>query len=116
MLSRLIVLLMLAGLVGCSRVTTVQSVQARPQRPSFLSTVYLRGTVGDRVPLIGAQVYQLHDSTGSIWVLTTQPPLRSGDPISIRGRIRYEEIPLAGQILQEVYIEEQQRLDLQESP
>lgn len=104
-------LALLAGLTGCSRVTTVQDVQAHPQRNWFTSTVYLRGTVSDRAPLIGGQVYQLQDSSGKIWVLTNQTNLKVGDRIWIKGRVHYRHISIAEQDLGEAYIEQSQLLE-----
>ncbi len=102
---------LLAGLTSCSGVTAVQDVQAHPQRNWLTSTVYLKGQVSDRVPLINAQVYQLQDSTGKIWVLTNKSTPKIGDRVYIKGQVRYEKIPISGQEFGEAYIEEQQQLD-----
>jgi len=64
------------GLLGCSYlgqsdsqpgITLIQEIQFNGQ--SELS-VHLQGTVGDRVPLLNSEVYELQDETGVIWVLT----------------------------------------------
>jgi hypothetical protein len=102
---------LVVGLTGCRIVSTVRHVQERPQRNWFTSTVYLRGTVGDQAPLLDAQLYELQDSTGRIWVLSRAAPLQSGKPVFIKGQIRYQAIEIAGQNLGDVYIEEEQRLD-----
>jgi hypothetical protein len=96
------------GLASCG-VSTVRSVHERPQRHWLNSTVRLEGTVVDRVPLLNAQVYQLQDSTGAIWILTTDPSLQPGEQIAVKGKVRFESIPIAGQELGEAYIEEHQR-------
>jgi hypothetical protein len=100
------------GLTSCG-VSTVRSVHERPQRSWFNSTVHLEGTVIDRVPLLNAQVYQLQDGTGAIWILTTDPSLQPGEQIVVKGKVRFESIPIAGQELGEAYIEEQQRQSVQ---
>lgn len=106
------VLLLLMGLPGCRMVSTVRQVQERPQRNWFTATVYLQGTVGDQAPLLDAQLYELQDSTGRIWVLSrTEPPLQSGEMVLIKGKVRYQDIEIAGQNLGDVYIEEEQRLE-----
>jgi len=117
----------LLGLSGCG-ISTVQDVQAHPHRNWLTSTVQLQGTVGDRVPLIDAQVYQLQDPTGTIWVLTQRKDVRSGTKILIKGQVRFQRTdlqqtsredkaladqPLRDQfsnekMLGEAYIEEQQ--------
>lgn len=102
---------LLIGLTSCSRVSAVYDVQAHPHRNWLASTVYLKGQVGDRVPLINAQVYQLQDSTGKIWVLTHKATPKIGDRVYIKGQVRYEKIPFEGQDFGEAYIEEQQQLD-----
>lgn len=108
---------LLVGLSSCSGVTTVQDVRENPQRNWFTSTVYLRGQVSDRVPLINAQVYQLQDGTGKIWVLTNKASPKVGDRVYIKGQVRYEKILITGQDQDngqdfgEAYIEEQEQLD-----
>ena len=97
------------GLVGCSGISTVRSVQENPKRHWFNATVQLKGTVVDRVPLLDAQVYQLQDETGKIWVLTTQPLLETEEQILVRGTVQFESIPIAGQELGEAYIQEKER-------
>ena len=102
---------LLTGLTSCSRVTTVRDVQNYPQRNWLTSTVYLQGQVSDRAPLINAQVYQLQDSTGKIWVLTDKATPKVGDRVYVKGQVRYEKIPIGGQDFGEAYIEEQEQLD-----
>jgi hypothetical protein len=82
----------------------------RDVRPE-LDTVYLQGKVVKLVPLLERQVYQLQDSTGSIWVLTNQTSLQLEDKVLIKGNIRYRSIPLAGKDFGEVYVEEQKQLE-----
>ncbi len=96
--------------MGCQRITTVQQVQAHPHRNWFTATVYLQGTVGDRAPLLQGQLYELQDPTGSIWVLSSNKTLKTGDRIRVKGQVRYQAIDLAGQDQGEAYIEEQQQL------
>lgn len=109
--SRLGVLLLLIGLSGCRIVSTVRQVQENPRPNWFTSTVYLRGTVSDRAPLLDAHLYELQDRTGKIWVLSRAAPLQPGSQVLIKGQVRYQEIEIAGQNLGDVYIEEEQRLD-----
>jgi uncharacterized protein YdeI (BOF family) len=72
--------------------------------------VHLKGTVGDRIPLLNAQVYELQDATGSIWILTDDTPLQSGETVRIKGKVRYQNIVVEGQDLSEVYVEQQKVL------
>lgn len=97
------------GALGLQLPGSVKPIQELQSDPDLNSLVYLRGRVGDRIPLIEAQIYQLQDDTGSIWVLTTDPLIESGATVAVQGRVRFESIPLAGQELGEIYIEEQER-------
>jgi hypothetical protein len=100
--------LLLAELTACTTATTVRDVQAHPHRNWFTATVQLRGIVGDRAPLLGAQLYQLKDATGAIWVLTHRRGVRSGEPIQITGKVRFQSIPVQGKEFGEAYIQEEQ--------
>lgn len=90
-------------------VTSVRSVHNNPQRHWFNSTVKLEGMVIDRVPLLNAEVYQLQDETGKIWILTPYSNQEPGERLLVKGKVRFESIPIAGQELGEAYIEEQNR-------
>jgi len=120
---RFSILLGMLGLVGCSsgwvgisleglpflgRVTPIERIQSHAKADYI---VRLRGTVGDRAPLLNGQVYQLQDSTGKIWVLSSDTTLETGDQVLIRGRVRFQSIPLAGQEQGEFYIEELSQLE-----
>lgn len=72
------------------------------------STVYLQGKVVHLVPLLKQKVYQLQDSTGTIWVLTALNTVELGEQILIKGELRYQSIPLGGKDFGEVYIEAQE--------
>lgn len=98
----------LMGITGCG-VSSVRSVHDRPQRLWFNSVVELEGTVIDRVPLIESAVYQLQDETGKIWILTTDPVINPGERLLVRGKVRYESIPIGDLELGEAYIEEEKR-------
>ena len=73
-------------------------------------TVYLQGKVAHLVPLLKQRVYQLQDSTGKIWVLTNQSVIQQGDEVLVKGKVRYQSIPLAGKDFGEVYLEETEQL------
>jgi hypothetical protein len=104
-------LFILLWLEGCSGVSTVRDVQTHPRRNWFNSTVYLRGQVSDRAPMLDAQVYQLEDGTGKVWVLTDKVTPKKGDSVYIKGKVIYEKILMEGEDFSEAYIEEQEQLD-----
>lgn len=78
-------------------------------------TIYLAGTAGRQLPLVGQGLYELTDDSGSIWVLSAAAPPPQGEPVTLRAAIRYEQILLRGQDIGEYYVEELERLP-QESP
>ncbi|TVQ19881.1 MAG: hypothetical protein EA367_10260 [Leptolyngbya sp. DLM2.Bin15] len=75
------------------------------------STVILRGTVGDRSPLLGAQVYQLQDRTGDIWVLSSDETIQTGEQLKIRGRVEHQSVSAVDGDQTQVYIQELEQLE-----
>lgn len=84
------------------RVTKIGNLQQQPQG----TTVYLKGKVVRIIPLLNDRVYQLEDASGSILVLTENRPLQLGEQFTIKGIVRYQSIPVEGQNLGEIYIQE----------
>lgn len=78
--------------------------------------VYLTGQVGDRVPLVDAQIYQLSDRTGQIWVVTPDTTLQSGEQVTIRGTVRFQAMEVTNGQSGEVYIEEQRQIKRHPTP
>ncbi|MGJ3246873.1 MAG: hypothetical protein ACFE0I_12460 [Elainellaceae cyanobacterium] len=93
----------------------VRSVESIDTPSAAGQTVSLQGTVGDRIPLIDGQVYQLHDDSGSIWVLTSDSQLQSGDRVRILGEVRVQDFPELGpelgQDAHDIYIHELDQLE-----
>ncbi|MGJ3253227.1 MAG: hypothetical protein ACFE0J_19160 [Elainellaceae cyanobacterium] len=89
----------------------VRSVESIDTRSAAGQTVYLQGTVGDRIPLIDAQVYQLRDDSGTIWVLTSDSQLQSGDRVRILGEVRVQDFPELGKDASDIYIYELDQLE-----
>lgn len=100
-------------LVGCgywfpsTNLTAVSEVQ---QMSSQTDVIYLKGQVRQVVNLLEEGAYQLQDSTGKIWVITSAPLPQPGDEILIKGQPRYERIPIGQFELGEVYVTELERL------
>lgn len=115
---------LLGGLVSCGSLpqSTMNAINLRPgvdvtnirdiklQRDNK-DTVYIQGKVAKQVPLVKRQVYQLQDLSGTIWVLTNKTALNQGDEVVVKGKVRYQTIPLAGKDFGEVYVEEQEQLE-----
>ena len=90
------------------KLTTVLELQEN--RP-IDTTVYLKGKVISRVPLLGEQVYQLQDTTGMIWVLTKAAIPSRGDEVLIKGQLRYQKILLNGKDQGALYLELLEQLE-----
>ncbi len=86
-----------------SNVTPIREIKPEQNNQA---TVYIQGKVERQVPLMKRWAYQINDSTGKIWVVTHQDKLPKGEQVVIKGKVRYKSIPLAGQELGEVYVEE----------
>lgn len=56
-------------------------------------------------------MYQLQDSTGSIWVLARKTELQLADRVTIQGKVHYQSIPINSKEFGEIYIEEQKQLE-----
>ncbi len=118
------ILLGVVGLLGCASTGNVPiemnlSLMAQPavmpiseisQQPSSEQTVVLRGRVTQRVPLLETQVYELEDTSGKIWVLTREEMPQLDQELTIEGQLRFKSIPIEGQELGSVYVEEVKRL------
>lgn len=91
--------------LGIERVTNIRDLKPKQDNGA---TVYVQGKVVKQVPLLGRRVYQLQDSTGTIWVLTNQTTPQLGDEVLLKAQLLYQSIPLAGKELGEVYLEQQE--------
>ncbi len=91
-----------AALSGLGIPVSIRSVR---QMPFVLSVpVRVSGVVGDRAPLVDALLYELQDSTGSIWVLSSDTTAQPGDRRTVRGRLMFESILIDGDEQGEVYL------------
>jgi len=91
-----------AALSGLGIPVSIRSVR---QMPFVLSVpVRVSGVVGDRAPLVDALLYELQDSTGSIWVLSSDMTVQPGDRRTVRGRLMFEIMVIDGDERGEVYL------------
>ncbi|MCA1994065.1 MAG: hypothetical protein LDL41_18770 [Coleofasciculus sp. S288] len=89
----------------------VTQISELSRNPNAIATVYLQGQVSDRAPFLAAGAYQLEDATGTIWIITNQAVPEVGDQILLKGQVQFQSIPLGGQELGEVYVQEQEQLE-----
>lgn len=111
------------GLVSCSNVAqignsainigdragNVTKIGDLKPKQNASTQVYLQGKVIDQAPFLKAGAYQIQDATGKIWIVTNQTLPNVGDTIVIKGKLEFKSIPLGGQELGEVYVEEQKK-------
>ncbi len=95
----------LSGIGGS--ITRISDIQ---QQRNSNATLYLQGQVATRAPFLTNGAYKLQDATGTIWVLTNQTVPNVGDEVTIKGQLQYQSIPVGGQDVGELYIQEQQLL------
>ncbi|MFB8791062.1 MAG: hypothetical protein U7123_19990 [Potamolinea sp.] len=113
------ILLVSTGIVGCSILSPfgfggdVTKIKEIPQTPNAAGTVYLQGKVTTRAPFLTGGAYQLQDGTGTIWVITKENVPNVGDQVSIKGQLRFQSLPVSGQELGEVSVQEEQVLNRQ---
>ena len=95
------------GLVGCQ----TPSISVADISPKKIGrTVYLTGTVVQIAPLIDNAAYQLEDSTGQVWVVTSHNTPQLGQLIKIEGKIEHQSLPFADRELGDFYIVELEQL------
>jgi hypothetical protein len=115
------VLLLAGGMVGCRQIAdstaklnlNTTKIEAIAQNRKVGAKVYLRGTVENRAPFLGAGAYKLADRTGTVWVFTTEPLPPVGEKMLLRGRVNYEAIEVSGAEQLDIgdfYIEELERI------
>lgn len=111
-----ILLMLLAGLLGCGNLTKtgfgfgqnvpIASIRDLQAQGNTNNSVSIKGKVVNIAPLVEHTAYQVQDSSGSIWVLTTQTPPKQGDEVAIEGMIKYQSIPIEGIDFGEVYLQQ----------
>lgn len=88
-------------------ILTIAVIKEVPMANAQAKIVQLKGRVSKHAPLLGRSAYELQDTTGSIWVLSTGATPKIGDEVVIKGKLLYQSIPLNGKELGDSYIEQQ---------
>lgn len=112
------------GSIGCSPLSYLEVAFSNPaptpienlSQQNQNTTVYVRGTVGDRAPFLGTGAYQLQDETGKVWVLTDDILPQTGEEVTIKGQLEYQSIPVRQYELGELYLLELQKFPQQAAP
>jgi hypothetical protein len=116
--------ILISGLYSCETLTQSTTQLQRRLRITKVanldskrkvgSKVYVEGTINNHAPFVGAAAYELQDSTGSVWVFTTETLPEIGDEILIRAKVEYESITveeLKEVDIGEVYLQELERIE-----
>ncbi len=124
-----LLLALMSGLGGCENLSqSTTQLQRRlrttpiahlEQKRKVGAKVYVTGTVENQAPFVGAAAYQLQDSTGSVWVFTTNALPDMGEKILIQGKVEYESITLeemGGQDIGDIYLKELERIEDEATP
>jgi len=69
------------------------------------TTVQIEGTVQAQAPLLDRWLYQITDSTGELWVMSTAAPPAVGETVRVQGVVRYEPILIGGTDQGDYYLE-----------
>lgn len=102
--------ILLGSLVSC-KTSLISINQISPKQVG--KTVYLTGKVVHLAPFVDNAAYQIEDTTGKVWVVTTLSPPKLGQQISIKGKIEYQSLAFAEQELGDLYIVELEQLESQ---
>ncbi len=74
---------------GCSSNTKVSDILANPTQYETRD-VNIKGYVGNTfwISLTNKGAYEIGDGSGTVWVVTTQPPPQKGAEIAITGTVK----------------------------
>ncbi|NEP13426.1 MAG: hypothetical protein F6K14_25110 [Symploca sp. SIO2C1] len=103
-----------SGVVGINASdysVSITKISDIPPTQNATATVHLLGEVITKAPFLESGAYQIKDETGTIWIITNQTLPEVGDGILLKGQLQYQSIPIGGQELGEVYIQEQEQLE-----
>ncbi|MEN9225806.1 MAG: hypothetical protein Q6L60_03925 [Thermostichus sp. HHBFW_bins_43] len=91
--------LALTGATGCGQLARLgigtTPIATVAQNPTRHTNVVIRGQVVNQVGVFGQGVYQLQDSSGSIWVITDKGIPAMNSTVTVRGKAQ-EGITVGG--------------------
>jgi hypothetical protein len=84
----LVLIMMAVTLPGCSSYDKISDIKDQPSQYEG-KEVNLKGYVGNTnwIGLLDLGGYELGDGTGTIWIITKQPPPQKGAEVSVRGTL-----------------------------
>ena len=102
----------LSGLISTLDQPSITSIAEIRRNWKDYPTVSLKGKVGKHIPFLESSAYEIEDSTGRIWVFTTKPIPKPQGEVWVEGKPQFMSIPIAGQELGEIYIQELKRREV----
>jgi hypothetical protein len=102
-----VLILLVFTTIGCSPATKIGDILDTPSQYEG-KDLTIKGTVGETAwfALVEKGAYQLGDGSGTIWVITSQPPPQKGQSISTKGKVQ-SAFSIAGQSYGTVLVETQ---------
>ncbi|MFW5779648.1 MAG: hypothetical protein ACOCXU_06445 [Coleofasciculus sp.] len=97
--------------MGSANTVDVTAISELPSDQNAQEVVYLQGQVITQAPFLNSGAYQLEDTTGKIWVVSNQELPNVGDQVVIGGQLQFQSIPIGGQEMGEVYLQETEQLE-----
>lgn len=94
----------------------IRSIEQVAQPSQIGKTVYVQGTVGDRIPLVEGSVYEVTDGTGTLWVVSNDDAQDIGNQVLLRGKVAYEATPELGDGAGEIYLWEINKYESRSNP
>ena len=84
-----VLMLTLVLVIGCKGATKIGDILT-DNSPYEGKTIVIKGTVGETVWLAAVEkgTYQIGDGTGTIWIITDQPPPQKGLSITTEGTVQ----------------------------
>jgi hypothetical protein len=71
-------------------------------------SIYIQGKVVKTVPLLESNAYQIQDNTDTVWVITQGKSPSIDQNLTIKGKLKYQSIPINQQELGEFYLVEEE--------
>ncbi|XGV99807.1 MAG: hypothetical protein ACAF41_12840 [Leptolyngbya sp. BL-A-14] len=99
-----------SGILPVGLTVGTSTIAAIKQPSNVNAIVQVKGQVGTPVPLLGKTAYELHDGTGSLWVIATNAIPNPGDEVVLEGKLLYQTIAINGKEQGSLYLEQQRQL------
>ncbi len=97
--------------MGSAHTVDVTAISEIQSNQTVQEVVYLQGQVISQAPFLNSGAYQVQDTTGKIWVVSNQELPNVGDQVVIEGQVQFQSIPISGQEMGELYLQETEQIE-----